>query len=228
MNYYGGKFSTSQKRGVFMDAALALLPADYWRWYLIANAPENSDASFTWEHFQATVNKDLADVLGNFVNRVLRFAAAEYELIATLEERINAYRDQLYEMQFRRAAATLRSIWASGNQYVDAVAPWTVFKKDRNGAAGVIRVAINLIRVFAVLSAPMIPSAAGRMLAALRLPAEPIGLASALGVELQKLGPRHPFDVPDLLFAKIEDAQIERWKSEFGDSQGPPTAIESH
>ena len=111
---------------------------------------------------------------------------------------------------------------------LDAVAPWTVFKRDRNAAAGVIRVAINLIRVFAVLSAPMIPSAAGRMLAALRLPAEPIGLASALGVELQKLGPRHPFDVPDLLFAKIEDVQIERWKSEFGDSQGPPTAIESH
>ena len=116
LNYYGGKFSTSQKRGVFMDAALALLPADYWRWYLIANAPENSDASFTWEHFQASVNKDLADILGNFVNRVLRFGAgrfgnavpdggtmepAEYELIAKLEERINAYLDQLHDMQFR-------------------------------------------------------------------------------------------------------------------------------
>ena len=44
LNYYGGKFSTSQNRGVFMDQALELLPADYWRWYLIANAPESSDA----------------------------------------------------------------------------------------------------------------------------------------------------------------------------------------
>jgi len=243
LNYYGGKFSTSQKRGVFMDAALALLPADYWRWYLIANAPENSDASFTWEHFQASVNKDLADILGNFVNRVLRFGAgrfgnavpdggtmepAEYELIAKLEERINAYLDQLHDMQFRRAAATLRSIWAFGNQYVDAVAPWSVFKEDRNRAAAIIRVAVNLVRVFAVLSEPMIPSAAGRMLAALRLSAEPVRLAGALGAELQKLGPRHPFDVPDVLFAKIEDAQIEQWKLEFGDSQAPPTAIESH
>jgi methionyl-tRNA synthetase len=226
-----------------MDAALALLPADYWRWYLIANAPENADASFTWEHFQATVNKDLADVLGNFVNRVLRFAAnrfgselpdggilgpAEYELIAKLEDRINAYQEQLHEMQFRRAAATLRSIWALGNEYVDAAAPWAVSRADRNRAAAIIRVAVNLIRVFAVLSAPMIPSATGRMLAALRLSAEPIRLPSALGVELEKLGARHSFDVPDVLFAKIEDAQIEKWKSEFGDSQAPPTAIEPH
>ncbi|HSV04843.1 MAG TPA: methionine--tRNA ligase, partial [Phenylobacterium sp.] len=53
LNYYGGKFSTSQKRGVFMDHALEILPADYWRWWLTANAPESSDSSFTWEQFQA-------------------------------------------------------------------------------------------------------------------------------------------------------------------------------
>ena len=57
LNWYGGKFSTSMNRGVFMDQALELLPADDWRWYLIANSPENSDSSFTWEQFQATVNK---------------------------------------------------------------------------------------------------------------------------------------------------------------------------
>ena len=49
LTYYGGKFSTSEQRGVFMDDALDILPADYWRWYLFANAPESSDASFTWE-----------------------------------------------------------------------------------------------------------------------------------------------------------------------------------
>ena len=57
LNWYGGKFSTSQKRGVFMDTALELLPADYWRWYLTANAPESSDTAFTWEQFQSAVNK---------------------------------------------------------------------------------------------------------------------------------------------------------------------------
>ena len=73
LNYDGGKFSTSEKRGVFMDTALEILPADYWRYYLMANAPEGCEFNFTWQHFAGVVNKDLADVLGNFVNRVTKF-----------------------------------------------------------------------------------------------------------------------------------------------------------
>jgi methionyl-tRNA synthetase len=59
-----------------MDDALQLLPADDWRWYLLANAPESDDSSFTWELFAGAVNKDLADNLGNFVNRTLTFTSA--------------------------------------------------------------------------------------------------------------------------------------------------------
>ncbi|MDP7151894.1 MAG: class I tRNA ligase family protein, partial [Paracoccaceae bacterium] len=60
LNYDGGQFSTSRGRGVFMDQALEILPADYWRWWLLANVPETSDSEFTWEQFQSGVNKDLA------------------------------------------------------------------------------------------------------------------------------------------------------------------------
>ncbi len=78
LNYDGGQFSTSQGRGVFMDQALSLLPADYWRWWLLSHAPENSDSEFTWEKFQASVNKDLSDVLGNFVSRVTKFCRSKF------------------------------------------------------------------------------------------------------------------------------------------------------
>ena len=71
LTYYGGKFSTSEHRGVFMSDALELLPADYWRWYLMANAPESDDASFTWDLFGDAVNKDLVGTFGNFVNRTV-------------------------------------------------------------------------------------------------------------------------------------------------------------
>ncbi len=79
LNYDGGKFSTSSKRGIFMDTALEVAPADIWRYYLIANAPEGSDTNFTWEQFAGVINKDLADVLGNFVNRVTKFCAARFD-----------------------------------------------------------------------------------------------------------------------------------------------------
>ena len=78
LNYDGGQFSTSQGRGIFMDQALEILPPDYWRWWLLSHAPETSDSEFTWDNFQADVNKDLADVLGNFVSRVTKFCRSKF------------------------------------------------------------------------------------------------------------------------------------------------------
>src|SRR5262249_606864 len=114
LNFEGGKFSTSQKRGVFMDSALEILPADYWRYYRMANAPESSDSNFTWNHFANQVNKDLADVLGNFVNRVTKFCAARFEgkvpaegaygeeeavLTAELDRRVAQYTEYMEQME---------------------------------------------------------------------------------------------------------------------------------
>lgn len=138
LTYYGGKFSTSQKRGVFTDQALDILPADYWRYFLIANAPESDDSSFTWEHFTATVNKDLADTLGNFVNRVLSFSKkrfgeevpaggepgeAETRLGEEIARLLAEYESQMEALQFRKAAAALRALWSAGNSYLEEKAP---------------------------------------------------------------------------------------------------------
>ncbi len=240
LTYYGGKFSTSQKRGVFMDQALDLLPADYWRYYLMANVPEGGDASFTWDHFAGTVNKDLADVLGNFVNRILRFTKSKFgeevpaggawgpeetAVIAELDERIAAYTGHLDAMEFRKALTELRAIWVAGNEYLTRAAPWTAFKEDPERAAAGVRMGINLIRLFAVLAAPVIPFSAARILETLNLPADAPDWPGPAGEELTRLAPGHAFTVPDVLFAKIEDAQIADWVARFGGpAEAPGTA----
>ena len=234
LNYYGGKFSTSQHRGIFMSDAIEMLPADYWRYYLLANAPENSDASFTWDGFSGTVNKDLADTLGNFVNRILKFCTSKYgaalpeggdagpheqALAAQLEERIAAYNGYMEEMQIRKAMQELRAIWVMGNEYLTEVAPWTVFKTDPEAAAVSLRYAINLIRVFAILSAPVIPDACRKLADALHL--ELTGkdwIENPLTEELTVLKAGHKFDVPDVLFSKISDEDVEAWEAKFGGS----------
>ncbi len=131
MNYYGGKFSTSGNRGIFMDDALELLPADYWRWYLLANAPESDDSNFTWEHFQTTMNHDLADVLGNFVNRIAKFCMARFEgkvpdkgeygaleaeTTAALEQKLTTLTGHMEALDFRKSALELRSMWVIGKR----------------------------------------------------------------------------------------------------------------
>jgi len=228
LNYDGGQFSTSKGRGVFMDQALSILPSDYWRWWLLSHAPENSDAEFTWENFQASINKDLADVLGNFASRVTKFCRskfgevvpeggsygeAEQVLIDTLTTRIKAYGDHMDAMEVRKSAAELRAIWVAGNEYLQAAAPWTTFKTDPDTAAASIRLSLNLIRLYAVLSAPFIPDAADALLAAMNTTDD--SWPDDVTVALQTLPAGHAFTVPEVTFAKITDEQRAQWQEKF-------------
>ena len=228
LNYDGGQFSTSRGRGVFMDQALEILPSDYWRWWLLSHVPESSDSEFTWDGFQAGVNKDLADVLGNFVSRVTKFCRSKFgevvpeggvlgeqeqALIADLTGRVRAYEAHMDAIEVRKAATELRAIWVAGNEYLQAAAPWSVFKEDPARAAAQIRLALNLIRLYAVLSAPFIPDASAAMLSALKTDDDswPDDVAAALDL----LPAGHVFEVPDVLFAKITDDQREDWQTRF-------------
>lgn len=228
LNYDGGQFSTSRGRGVFMDQALDILPSDYWRWWLLSHAPENADAEFTWENFQASINKDLADVLGNFVSRITKFCRskfgeavpeagaygpAEEALIADLTARVARYGAAMDAIEVRKAAQELRAIWAAGNEYLQAEAPWTTFKTDPDKAAAQVRLALNLIPLYARLSSPFVPDAAATMLAAMGVADE--GWPEDVPAALAQMAPGHAFEVPEVLFAKISDEQREEWETRF-------------
>ncbi|MFV0245180.1 MAG: methionine--tRNA ligase [Qingshengfaniella sp.] len=228
LNYDGGQFSTSQGRGIFMDQALDILPSDYWRWWLLSHAPENSDSEFTWENFQASVNKDLADVLGNFVSRVTKFCRSKYgealpeggttgphesALIADLAERTATYQAHMDAMDIRKAAMELRAIWVAGNEYLQSAAPWTRFKTDPEGAAAVIRLALNMIPFYAALSEPFIPTAAATLRDAMGL--DRLDWPEDVPAALTRLDAGHAFTVPDVLFRKISDEECADWKAHY-------------
>ena len=228
LNYDGGQFSTSRGRGVFMDQALSILPSDYWRWWLLSHAPESSDAEFTWENFQASVNKDLADVLGNLVSRVTKFAKSKFgdaipaggafgpqetALIADLGARIRTYETLMAEMEVRKAAAELRGIWVVGNEYLQSAAPWSVVKTDPDQAQAMIRLALNLIRIYAILSAPFIPDAAASMMTALN--SKDWTWPSDVHGAIRALPAGHEFAVPENLFRKITDEERAEWQVKF-------------
>ncbi|MFE2426210.1 methionine--tRNA ligase [Streptomyces sp. NPDC059373] len=232
LNYYGGKFSTSQRRGIFTDAALELLPADYWRYFLIANAPESDDTSFTWEHFAATVNKDLADTLGNFVNRVLSFSRkrfgdevpagraageAEAKLGEQIAQLLAEYEGHMETLQFRKAAQALRALWSAGNSYLEEKAPWMEIKTDQDGAALTLRTAMNLIHLYAVVSEPFIPSSSRAMRSAFALPDDTAAWVSADEARALSAVPAGTgFTVPPVLFAKITDEDLASYEERFG------------
>jgi methionyl-tRNA synthetase len=228
LNYDGGQFSTSRGRGVFMDQALSILPSDYWRWWLLSHAPESSDAEFTWENFQASVNKDLADVLGNLVSRVTKFAVSKFgavvpgggdfgpqeaAVIADLGTRITEYGALMQAMEVRKAAAELRGIWVVGNEYLQSSAPWTVVKTDPERAQAIVRLALNLIRVYAILARPFIPDAAATMMAAMG--SDDWTWPEDISAGLRTLPQGQAFTVPENLFRKITDEERADWQTRF-------------
>ena len=228
LNYDGGQFSTSQGRGIFMDQALDILPSDYWRWWLLTHVPENSDSEFTWDNFQLSINKDLADVLGNFVSRVTKFCRSKFgeevpetsgfrnieiELIDELQTRINKYQTFLETLEIRKASSELRKIWVLGNEYLQKTEPWAIYKFEPKTSGMIINLSINLIRLYAILSEPFIPDTSQKIMLAVN--SEDWSWPNSVENALQVLPPKHSFNVPDVLFNKITDDERDIMQKKF-------------
>jgi methionyl-tRNA synthetase len=199
LTYEGGKFSTSRQRGVFTNTALDVLPADLWRWWLIANAPESGDVDFNLRRFAADVGKDLAHVFGNLATRVTSFACRAFDgrrpedgqpgspeqaLAQEVDRRIAVLKSWHESLEFRRTAAETRALWVLANGYIQQQAPWSTIKSDPRRAAVTTRWALNLLSICASVSWSIIPTLATRVLAALGeapgCPSWPTHPASAL------------------------------------------------
>ncbi len=235
LTYEGGKFSKSEKRGIFAEDAVKEYPADYWRYWLMSNAPESSDSSFSFELFAAVINKDLNGVLGNFVSRVLKMTAskiasevpsggtpdkAEIELVNTLQEKVDNYLKYMNELEFRKALNELRAIWVDGNNYISATEPWSVIKTDVNRASCILRTCINLIRIYALLSAPIMPETSEKIMQKLGLTLSGASLKDFnVHKEIEALKPGHAFEVGEMLFERITPEKVEELKTKYGSNK---------
>ena len=233
LTFEGGKFSKSEQRGVFAEDAVKEFPADYWRYWLISNAPEASDSSFTFDLFAGVVNKDLNGVLGNFVSRVMKMTASkigaevpaggemtevEEKLIADLQEKADNYCKYMEGLEFKKAMNELRAIWVEGNNYISVTEPWTVIKTDPARAAAILRVCLNLIRIYALLSAPVMPETSAKILAKFGLNAADMPVLKGFNAakEIEALQPVHKFEVGDALFERIAPEKTEELKAKYG------------
>ncbi|MBW8310005.1 MAG: methionine--tRNA ligase [Candidatus Paracaedibacteraceae bacterium] len=232
LTYNKGKFSTSQKRGVFMDVALDLYPADYWRYYLMANCPESDDADFTFTHFAAIINKDLADILGNFANRSFSLIHKYFEgrlpvaldeatldpvLLGKLSAIVADYQKSLSDMKFRQACAQLRSLWVLANEYITLNEPWKTAKIDLLQAGVCLSHCVYLLRLFAILGYPIMPTVSLQILTLLNDPLKKsVGTTSFnKGLDFTGYPADQRFADPIRLFEKIEDERVAELTAQY-------------
>jgi methionyl-tRNA synthetase len=171
-------------------------------------------------------------VLGNFVNRITKYTVANFDgklpaggtpgedeawLATELETRLAALADHYEQMEFRKAAAETRAIWAAGNEYLTRAQPWVKYKSDVDAAAVGVRTGLNLVALFGILAQPIIPGVGASILDALAIPADNRNWPRSYDTNLLDALPRGmEITPPPVLFAKVEDDQVAEWAARFG------------
>ena len=224
LNYEGGKFSKSKGVGVFgTDAKETGIPADVWRFYVYYNRPERSDTLFTWKDFQEKVNAELIGNLGNLVNRTLQFVSRFYggrlpegTLDEDLWKEIRAAESEiaglLEKVELREAFHKIFALSSIGNKKFQDGAPWKGVKETPEATASLIWNLTYLVRDLAILASPYIPATSDRI-------ASTLGSGAISWSDLGVLSGIQSVQKPELLFARLEDPQIEELRLRFSGTQ---------
>jgi methionyl-tRNA synthetase len=224
LNYEGGKFSKSKGVGVFgTDAKETGIPADVWRFYVYYNRPEKSDALFTWKDFQEKVNAELIGNLGNLVNRSLQFVSRFYggrlpagqpdeTLWTEVKKAEEEIKGLLEKVELREAFHKIFALSSIGNKRFQDGEPWKGVKETPEATASLIWNLAYLVRDLAILASPYIPTTADRI-------AKTLGLGGIAWADLGVLKGIETVEKPQLLFARLEDPQIEELRVRFSGTQ---------
>ncbi|THH33227.1 hypothetical protein EUX98_g996 [Antrodiella citrinella] len=235
LNYEGGKFSKTHNRGVFGPAAKETgIPASVWRYYLISVRPETADAMFSWAECIAANNNVLLNNFGNFVNRTLKFVAANYDgvvpdggdaegvispndendadFISDLNNLLKDYIDAMESVKLRLGLHTVMQLSARGNLYLQSSGlNKTLMTENPKRCAQVVSRAVNLIYILTTLIHPFMPDTSDAILSQLNAPERSVPTVFANDILTG-----HQIGKPDHLFKKIDEKMADIWKDKFG------------
>ena len=224
LNLEGNKLSTSKNWAVWLHEYLEDFPnqQDVLRYTLTANAPESKDNDFTWKDFQAKNNNELVAIFGNFINRVVvltnkyydgqvptagEFSEVDEDTLASLKEFPNVIAKSIERYRFREASQELMNLARLGNKYLADEEPWKMIKVDAERTKTIMNVALQIATGLAVLSEPFLPFTSTKLKSILNIDAdltwENVSEKDILIAE------NHQINKAELLFAKIEDTEIQ-------------------
>ncbi|MGD9898122.1 MAG: methionine--tRNA ligase [Calditrichaceae bacterium] len=239
LNLEGNKLSTSRNYAVWLDEYLEKFDPDPLRYVLASNLPEARDTDFSWKDFQARYNNELADILGNFVNRTLTFAQKYFdgkvpslndtdetdrELINLIETTPAKLGSSLEQYQFKNYVRELMDFARSANKYFNDKEPWNTRKTDPDTCATTINLCLKMVYSLSILSEPLLPFTAAKIRHMLAVEPDSITWKDAGNPNL-KAG--HAINQPEILFSKIEDgpieSEVERLKNAINSGNKPET-----
>ena len=220
MNLEGQKLSKSRGWMVELHEIIDRYPIDVIRYAFATMLPEQKDSDFAWKEFQARANNELADIFGNFANRVLTFAKRNFEnkimgnrneldaegktLLDSFGLRAKEISSYYERFRLREATSATMDLARSANKYFNDAAPWKLLKEDKAKAATVIRSCLEALRALAIYFSPITPNACASILKTLGAKDE----ENWQNAHEPKLHDRTEIGPVEILFPKIEDEQV--------------------
>lgn len=207
LNLEGDKISTSRNWAVWLHEYMEDMPnrVDELRYVLTSIAPESKDAEFTWKDYQARVNNELVAILGNFVNRTVVLTHKYYngqvpqivEGQSQVDQKVleeipriqNKVGELLSKFKFREAQSEAMSLARLGNKFLADEEPWKQVKTNPERTKEIMAVANVICENLVHVLSPFIPNVTAKL--------------------KQMLGDGHELNKAELLFRKVEDAEIQ-------------------
>ena len=234
LNLEGQKISTSKNWAVWLHEYLEEFPdqQDVLRYVLTANAPETKDNDFTWEEFQARNNNELVAIYGNFINRVVvlthkyyegkvpeaeSLSVEDQEVLVQMAELPKKIGHSLDHYRFREASQTLMQLARIGNKYLADAEPWKLIKTDPERVKTIMHTALQLAAGLSVLSEPFLPFTTRKLNVMLNIEEGTISWED-LSQKKELISAGHSLEKAQLLFQKIEDAQMEQQREKLNKS----------
>ena len=219
LNFEGKKFSKSRNWGIDVDEFLDLFAPDLLRYTLAANLPETRDTDFYWKEFQLRNNSELADILGNFINRTFTFVFKHFdgkvpalgklekideEMLKEISEYPQRIADLFEKYKIRDGVNEIMNLARDGNKYFNDTEPWKTVKSDKERCGTTLNICLQAIYTLAELFNPVLPFSMEKLFTMLN--AKPVGWKESGKPQLQS---GHQLSEAEILFPKIEDEKIE-------------------
>ncbi len=240
LNLEGDKFSTSRNWAVWAHEYLQDFEnqQDILRYVLISIAPESKDSEFTWKDFQARNNNELADIFGNFVNRVLvltnkyfdgavpargELTSFDQEVLHELKGAPERIGQAIEKYRFRDGLSEAMNLARLGNKYLAETEPWKLIKTDQDRVQTIINIAVQIAGNLSIVFNPFLPFTTNRLAELLAIQHEDQHWARGGDDNLIQAGHRIKQGNPPVLFPKITDEQVEQQLGRLGEKSTDST-----
>ena len=233
--------SKSKGNVLYADTLVDFFGVDAVRYFVLHEMPFDNDGVISWELMVERMNSDLANILGNLVNRTISMSnkyfggvvadkgaaeAVDEDLKATVLEAVKKVEAKMEQLRVADAITEIFNIFRRSNKYIDETTPWALAKDEakKDRLATVLYNLSEAIAIGASLLEPFMPETSGKILAQLNTGKRELAQMDVFG--MYESGTKVT-DKPEILFARMDIKEVMAKVEEMNAANAPAVQTEA-